>query len=141
LANKVGKGGWKPGQSGNPKGKPRGSGEVQKLRAAIGKHVPKILEKLVAAAEGGDVQAARLVLERVIPPMKATEPTQRIPIAPKATLADQGRAVLAAVAAGQLAPGQGAQLLTAIGTLGKIVEIDELERRLAALEARNGGKA
>ena len=26
---------WKPGQSGNPKGRPAGSGEVAKLRAAI----------------------------------------------------------------------------------------------------------
>ena len=52
--------GWKPGQSGNPKGKPPGSGELQRLRAAIGAHVPEILEKLATAARDGDVQAARL---------------------------------------------------------------------------------
>jgi hypothetical protein len=138
MTEQARKGGWKPGQSGNPSGRRPGTGEVQKLRTAIGKHVPEIIRKLVAAARAGDTQAARLLLERVIPPMKATEPAQAIPIAPDATLADQGRAVLAAVAAGQLAPGQGAQLLTAIGTLGKIVEIDEIERRIAALEARNG---
>lgn len=42
--------------------------------------------------------------------------------------------MLAAVAAGELAPGQGAQLLAAIGTLGKVAEIDELEARITELE-------
>ena len=125
---------WKPGQSGNPAGKPSGCGELQKLRAAIGEHVPEIINQLVTAARGGDIQAARLILERVLPPVKAIEQAQTINL-PDGTLTEQGRAVLAAVAAGELAPGQGAQLLTAIGTLGKIAELDELAARITALEA------
>ena len=35
-----------------------------------------------------------------------------------------------------IAPGQGAQLLTAIATLARVIEIDELERRLTALEEK-----
>ena len=128
---------WKPGQSGNPKGKPPGSGELQKLRAAIGEHVPEIINQLVTAARGGDIQAARLILERVLPPVKAIEQPQAIDL-PDGTLTEQGRAVLAAVARGELAPSQGAQLLTAIGTLGKVAEIDELAARIAALEEKNG---
>lgn len=124
---------WKPGQSGNPKGKPPGTGELQKLRAAIGGHVPEILDRLVEAAKGGDIQAARLLLERVLPPVKATEQTQVIEL-PEGTLTDKGRAVLSSVAAGELAPGQGAQLLTAIATLGKVAELDELAARIEALE-------
>ena len=127
---------WKPGQSGNPAGKPPGSGELQKLRAAIGEHVPEIINQLVTAARGGDIQAARLILERVLPPVKAIEQPQTINL-PDGTLTDQGRAVLAAVAAGELAPGQGAQLLAAIGTLGKVVEIDELSARITALEGKH----
>lgn len=46
--------------------------------------------------------------------------------------------MIAAVAAGDLAPGQGAQLLAAIGTLGKLVELDELAARIAALEKKHG---
>lgn len=42
--------------------------------------------------------------------------------------------MLASVAAGELAPGQGAQLLAAIGTLTRMAEIDELAARVAALE-------
>lgn len=125
---------WRPGQSGNPAGKPPGTGELQKLSAAIGEHVPAILARLVDAARGGDIQAARLLLERVLPPMKATEQAQAIDL-PDGTLTEQGRAVLASVAAGELAPSQGAQLLAAIGTLGKVAELDELSARIDALEA------
>ena len=58
--------------------------------------------------------------------------------APDGTLTDQGRAVLHSVADGVLAPSQGAALLGAIGTLARVTELDELESRIAALEARNG---
>ena len=37
---------WKPGQSGNPKGRPAGTGEVGKLRAAIAKRVPDLLDAM-----------------------------------------------------------------------------------------------
>ena len=129
---------WRAGQSGNPRGRRPGTGEVAKLRAAIAEHVPTILARLVAAALQGDVSAARLLLERVCPPLKATE--EAAPLAlPDGTLTEQGRAVLGAVAAGELAPGQGAALLGAIGTLARVVEVDELEARLTALEARTPG--
>lgn len=111
---------------------------MAKLRAAIAQHVPTILERLVAAALEGDTGAARLLLERVCPPLKAAE--EAAPLAlPDGTLTEQGRAVLGAVAAGTLAPGQGAALLGAIGTLARVAEVDELQRRLAALEARTPG--
>lgn len=129
---------WKPGQSGNPKGKPKGSGEVQKLREAIGLHVPGIIKQLLTAAKGGDVQAARLLLERVLPPLKAVEQASPLTL-PDGSLTEQGRAVLAAVGAGELAPGQGAQLITAIGSLARVVEIDEIAARLAALEEKHHG--
>ena len=69
---------WAKGQSGNPKGRPAGSGEVAKLRAAIAGQVPAILESLTAAALAGDVQAARLLLERALPPIKAIELAQAV---------------------------------------------------------------
>lgn len=131
---------WAKGQSGNPKGRPPGAGEVAKLRAAIAGQVPAILESLTAAAIAGDVAASRLILERVLPPLKAAEQTQPLSL-PDGTLTDQGRAVLAAVAAGELAPGQGAALLASIGTLARVVEVDELAARITALEALQHGNA
>ncbi|MCK6417296.1 MAG: hypothetical protein L6Q63_17510 [Giesbergeria sp.] len=88
------------------------------------------------------MQAARLLLERALPPIKAVEATQALSL-PDGTLTEQGRAVLASVAAGELAPGQGAALLGAIGTLARVAEIDELTQRITALENRHAdtGKA
>ncbi len=57
---------WKKGQSGNPKGRPPGVSAVTKMRESLSGDVPEILAGLVAAAKGGDVQAARLVLESVL---------------------------------------------------------------------------
>ena len=128
---------WKPGQSGNPKGRPPGTGEVAKMRAAIADRVPQLLAAMMARALDGDVGAARLLLERAIAPLKAAEQAQALSL-PDGTLTDQGRAVLAAVAAGELAPGQGAALLGAIGTLARVSEVDELARRIEALEDRHG---
>lgn len=128
---------WKPGQSGNPAGRPPGSGEVAKIRAAISDRVPELLAALMTRALEGDVGAARLLLERAIAPLKAVEQPQALTL-PDGTLTEQGRAVLAAVAAGELAPGQGAALLAAVGTLARIVEVDELTRRVEALEANHG---
>ena len=128
---------WKPGQSGNPKGRPAGTGEVGKLRAAIAKRVPDLLDAMLAKALDGDVGAARLLLDGAIAPLKAIEQTQALAL-PDGTLTAQGRAVLRSVADGVLAPSQGAALLGAIGTLARVTELDELESRIAALEARNG---
>ena len=128
---------WKPGQTGNPKGRPPGVSAITKLRASIADEVPQILAALVTAAKAGDVQAARLILERVLPPVKAIEQAVALQLPEGGTLTAQGKAVLSAVAAGTLAPGQGAQLLAAIGTLAKVTEIDELEARLTKLEARH----
>ena len=131
---------WQPGTSGNPAGRTPGSGEVAKLRAAIGQHVPGIITRLVQAALHGDVGASRLLLERVCAPLKAAEETTPMTL-PDGSLTVQGRAVLAAMAAGDLAPSQGAALLASLGTLAKLKEADQLEARIVALEARSTAAA
>lgn len=128
---------WKPGQSGNPAGRPPGTGAVALLRASIAEYIPAIVGKLVEQAKGGDVAAARLLLERVLPPMKPSE--QEAPITlPDGSLTDQGRAVMAAAATGELAPSQAAQLLAGLSALAKLVETDDLAARISALEERRG---
>jgi len=130
---------WKPGESGNPRGRAPGTGEVAKLRKGIAEHVPAIISKLVEQAKGGDAGAARLLLERVVAPLKAAE--QPVPISlPAGTLTEQGRAVLQAAGLGELAPGQASQLLAGLGALAKLIETDELAARIAALEGKHGNK-
>ena len=48
--------------------------------------------------------------------------------------------MLSAVSLGDLAPGQGAQLLAAIGSLARVIEIDDLSQRIDKLEAANVSK-
>lgn len=143
TATKKSPGQWKAGQSGNPKGRKPGTGEVAKMRAAMAEHVPALMAVVLARAMGGDIGAARLLLERTVAPLKPSEEAARLTL-PKGSLTDQGRAVLIATAAGQLAPGQGAALLASLGALAKLTESDELEARIQALERRhvgNGGDA
>jgi hypothetical protein len=91
---------------------------------------------MVAAAKGGDVQAARLILERILPPVKPIEQCIELAMVGD-TLTDKGKAVLGAISTGELAPGQGSQLITAIGALARVIELDDLERRISELESFN----
>lgn len=51
------------------------------------------------------------------------------------TLTDKGRIVIEAAGCGDLTVSQASQLLTALGTLAKLAEVDEIERRLTFLES------
>jgi hypothetical protein len=64
--------GWKPGQSGNPKGRPAGSRNRVTIvaLAAMEEGADAIARKVVGMAKAGDMSAARLVLERLVPPAK-----------------------------------------------------------------------
>ena len=63
-----------PGKSGNPKGRPKAvPSTVGGLREAIAKQVPEIINVLVQQALAGDVQAARVLIERAIPAIKPQE--------------------------------------------------------------------
>ena len=126
---------WRKGESGNPAGRKPGSGEVCKLRAQLKPHLEAVVNALVERAKDGDVPAIKLLLERVIPPHKPTsEPVRIRALASAERLSDKATAILAAIAAGELSPDIGASLLAALGNVAKAVEIDELMRRIEALE-------
>ena len=131
---------WKKGQSGNPTGRARGVGKINSLRDKLMKDADDIIKVVREQALAGDISAARLLLERMIPPVKAQEQAQVIELPKGGTLTQRGEAVLLAAAAGQLAPAQAAQLIAAIGGLARVAEIDELQARIAALEALSHGK-
>lgn len=125
------------GQSGNPKGRPKSYKGCQKLRDLIGSHAETIVEKLLlAAVNEGDVQAAKLLLERAIPPIKPVELPTPLPIPPDASLAEQGRAVVLALATGKLPATQAGMLLQGLATLARLIELDDIDQRLTALENR-----
>lgn len=140
TTEKTKRGRWKAGESGNPNGRKPGTGEVAKLRESIAAHLPEIITQLVSKAKEGDAQAARLLLERVLPPMKAIEQAVSLSLPDGEGITAQGVAIVRAVADGTIAPGQGAALLTGLGALARIKEIDELEQRITKLEGIGNGK-
>ena len=128
------RGQWKAGKSGNPKGRPAGTGKVAKLREDIAEHIPSIIKQLVTKAKEGDTQAAKLLLERVIPSIRPVDDVVNIKLPTSGGLAEQCQAIITTMAEGQLTTSQGSALINSLGTLARIKEIDELERRLTALE-------
>lgn len=127
---------WQAGQSGNPNGRKPGTGKVEKLRAALAKELPDVLKALVAQAKAGDIGAIKLILERTIPALCPVDAAAPLPLSSDGGLAKQGRAVWAALATGQLPTNQAASLLQGLGTLAKLIELDELEKRIAVLEGK-----
>ena len=128
---------WKPGQSGNPAGRRPGTGEVARLRAVIAQAVPEILDRLVQQAREGDMQAIKLLLERTLPPLKPMALPEPLPVPATGSLAERAEAVLAALAAGQASPDAAEAAMAGLATLARLRVIDDLERRIAALEERS----
>lgn len=122
------------GQSGNPAGRPKNSGVLGEIRKSILNHVPDIIARLVINAKCGDVMAAKLLLERVLPPVKSIEEPVAFNLTEQGNLTDQGNAILQAASEGELTPSQASSLLSGLGSLARVKELDELDKRITALE-------
>jgi hypothetical protein len=127
---------FKPGQSGNPAGRPAGKTPGAKLRKAIEQRADDILQSLIDAAVGGDVAAAKALLDRITPTLKPIAAQVTITLPDGAGLAEQGAAVIRSALNGTIPPDVGSQLINALANQAKIVEIDELTRRIEALEEK-----
>ena len=127
---------WKPGESGNPAGRRPGTGQVARLRAAIAQHLPEILDRLVQQARDGDMQAIKLLLERTLPPLKPMALPEPLPLRATGSLAERGEAVLQALAAGRASPDAAETALAGLTALARLRAIDDLERRISVLEAK-----
>ena len=96
----------------------------------------EVVQAMKKAATGEEtplsaVQAAKLL----IPPQKPELPRVRIPaLEAAATHAEKAEAVATAAARGEISPDAASLLLAGIASMARVVEIDELARRVAALE-------
>ena len=105
------------------------------MRDALAADLGGIIDTVKARALAGDMAAARLILDRLVPSLRPVEIPTVLTLPAGATLAGQAQAVIEAAAAGELAPGQAMQIVTALGGVAKILETTELVRRIEALEA------
>jgi hypothetical protein len=93
------------------------------------------VQQVVSRALEGDTTALKLCLDRLMPPLRAQEEAVTFALESNAPVADLGHRVLQAIANGQLTPGQGGHILSALGGLARLVELAELERQIEALES------
>lgn len=121
-----------PGTSGNPQGRPRI--ETIALRQRLAEGAPDVVQAVLDAAKDGDMTAAKLVLDRLCPPLKSIAQPVHLALPEDASPLTVAKAVISATASGMLPPDVSAQLVTALGTLCRIEETEELRDRITALE-------
>ena len=130
---------WKKGESGNPTGKPAGARNkaTVMVQSIMDRGAKEITDVVVGLAKEGDLSAARLVLERLVPPAKERPIFLAMPDTGSAEgIAEAQQAILRAVAAGELLPGEAATLAGIVEARRRAVETLELEQRITALEEK-----
>ncbi len=129
---------FEPGKSGNPKGRPKGSRNQATVLAEqlLEGEVEAIVRKLVNTALEGDTTALRMCLERLIAPKRERRVDFELPvkIESAADAASASAAVLAECAAGNLSPGEASEIMALISSHVRVLEVGDVEARLAALE-------
>ena len=128
---------FKPGQSGNPNGRPRGSLNATTLaaQALLDGEAEALTRKAIELAKGGDFTALRLCMDRLLPPRKDRPVSLDLPRIDSARDAPKAiSALLAAVAAGELAPSDAGEVTKLLDAYARAVEINELAERVDNLE-------
>jgi len=123
---------FQKGQSGNPRGRPKGVATQQKLRESISKDLPEIIAALTVNAKQGDTTAAKLLMDRVLAPVKPVDPVAQVALSGRPS--DAAKGVLEAISKAQVSPDQGVKLISGIASYARILEVDDLLRRVEALE-------
>lgn len=132
---------FRKGQSGNPKGKPKGAlnHATRAVQTLLDGEAEALTRKAVEMALEGDTTALRLCLERLCPPAREKAISAGPNLPAKLTTENLPEAlemIVKAVASGDLLPGEGQALTAMLNGLGKALELSELEKRIAALEGR-----
>ena len=130
---------YKPGQSGNPTGRPKGARNKATVAAEtlLEGEAETITRKCIDLALEGDHMALRLCLSRILPVKR--ERTIELDLPGLEGSQDALRAigkVIEAVGCGAITPSEGASVASLLETHRRTFEVEELERRLEALEGQ-----
>jgi hypothetical protein len=128
---------FKPGQSGNPSGRVKGSRNQMTLamEALLDGESEALTRKAIGLALGGDITALRLCLDRVLPPRKDRPVSFALPaIGGTHDAATAMASILAAVSSGDVTPGEGGEISRLIDSYVRAVEATELHERISRLE-------
>ena len=131
------------GESGNNKGRPVGTkGASSLMKEALNDYGKKhnintsqaIIDNIVAQALEGNLSASKMIMDRLSPTLKPMAMPVTLPERMPKNLFKKGERILSLVAAGDISPDIGHELLSSITMLLKAKESSELEERLKALE-------
>jgi Family of unknown function (DUF5681) len=128
---------FKPGQSGNPAGKPKGTRNATTLalEALLDGQASALTQKAINLALAGDMAALRLCLDRILPPRKDSPVAFDLP--EMKTLNDAVPVMgtlVKAVGQGELTLTEAGELTKMVQAFAKIIETAELEDRVRKLE-------
>ncbi|HQT88424.1 MAG TPA: DUF5681 domain-containing protein [Acidiphilium sp.] len=132
---------FKPGQSGNPAGRPAGSrnAALVALDQIAEGAAPALLDVLVKAGMAGDTQAARLVLERAWPIRKGRAITLDLPpVIDAAGVRAAMARITKAAASAEITPDEAQALAALVEGQRRAIETQELEQRISAIETKLG---
>ena len=119
-------------------GSKKASGQAAHYRAMLEPYAEQLIQQVVDLAKGGDMAALQLCFDRLCAPLRPTDRLIKIEgLGSLTELSEKGDLILDHVAIGKITPVEASNLMNAISSLGRIVETDELERRIAELENRN----
>ena len=128
------------GASGNPAGRPKGIKDKRhRFSEAIESMIPQVLDSVFQKAIAGDMTAARMLLDRTLPNKRPEQ--ERVEISHTGNFPSDAQNVLRSVLDGEVSPDVDASLLSAMTSVLKAVEMEELTKRIAALESNKNEPA
>lgn len=130
---------WKAGQSGNPRGRPKGIKQAR-IAEVLLENGSAIVQRLVDAALAGDTQAAGILMARLHPPLRARGQTVEFELDTNGSLSQQAAQVLQAVAQGCLDPETGKLLIDTISAFVGLRDAELIEARIIELESKPVGQ-
>ena len=121
------------GASGNPAGRPKGIKDKRhRYSESIDSMIPQVLESVYQKALAGDMTAAKMLLDRTLPNKRPEQ--ERVEISHTGNFPSDAQNVLRSVLDGEVSPDVGASLLSAMTSVLKAIEVEELAKRIEALE-------
>ena len=132
---------FRPGESGNPGGRPKGSRNKATLamEALLDGEGEEITRKAIELAKDGDMGAIRVCMDRIAPPRRDRHVHFALPKMRKASDAvGASAAIVQAVSGGELTPWEAGELIKVLESYAWTLQVSDFEASLERLESQKG---